>query len=190
MQTEIGQYDAMAELTESLPSDFCSWSHFGQGEYLEAKYFLPGYLLSSQGDRMAMAHSVEGRYPFLDYRVVEFGAKLPARLKMRVLNEKCLLKQACDGLVPESIIRRPKQSYRAPEGRCFFDENAPDYVEELLSPTAVERAGVFDERAVSILKSKFTGGKEGSFKDNMGVVAVLSTQLLATQFIHQTTGVN
>jgi asparagine synthase (glutamine-hydrolysing) len=186
IQTEIGQYDAMAELTESLPADFCSWTHFGQGEYLEAKYFLPGYLLSSQGDRMAMAHSVEGRYPFLDYRVVEFGAKLPARLKMRVLNEKCLLKQACDGLVPESIIRRPKQSYRAPEGRCFFDENAPDYVEELLSPSAVEKAGVFDKRAVSILKSKFADGKEGSFKDNMGVVAVLSTQLLATQFINQT----
>jgi asparagine synthase (glutamine-hydrolysing) len=190
VQAEIGKYDATAELTESLPSEFRSWSHFGQGEYLEAKYFLPGYLLSSQGDRMAMAHSVEGRYPFLDYRVVEFGAKLPARLKMWVLNEKYLLKRACGGLVPESILRRPKQSYRAPEGRCFFDEQAPDYVKELLSPAAVEKAGVFDKRAVSILTSKFAGGKEGSFKDNMGVVAVLSTQLLASQFMNQTMGDN
>jgi asparagine synthase (glutamine-hydrolysing) len=133
---------------------------------------------------MAMAHSVEGRYPFLDYRVVEFGAKLPTRLKMKVLNQKYLLKKACEGLVPESILRRPKQPYRAPEGKCFFDENAPDYVKELLSPDAVEKAGVFDKRAVSILTSKFAGGKVGSLKDNMGVVAVLSTQLLASQFVN------
>jgi len=189
-QAAIGKYDAMEELTDSLPSDFRSWSHFGQGEYLEAKYFLPGYLLSSQGDRMAMAHSVEGRYPFLDYRVVEFGAKLPARLKMKVLNEKYLLKRSCDGLVPESILRRPKQSYRAPEGKCFFDESTPPYVQEALSPAALEKAGIFDKRAVSILTSKFAGGKTGSFKDNMGVVAVLSTQLLATQFTNQTKAVN
>jgi asparagine synthase (glutamine-hydrolysing) len=189
-QAAIGKYDAIEELTESLPSDFRSWSHFGQGEYLEAKYFLPGYLLSSQGDRMAMANSVEGRYPFLDYRVVEFGAKLPARLKMKVLNEKYLLKRSCDGLVPESILRRPKQSYRAPEGRCFFDEEAPLYVQEALSPTTLDEVGVFDKRAVGLLNSKFTGGKTGSFKDNMGVVAVLSTQLLATQFTNQTKAVN
>lgn len=186
-QAEIGQYDAMQELREALPSDFHAWSHFGQGEYLEAKYFLPGYLLSSQGDRMAMANSVEGRYPFLDYRVVEFGAKLPMRLKMKVLNQKYLLKKACEGLVPESVLRRPKQPYRAPEGRCFFDENAPDYVKELLSPDAVERAGVFDKRAVSILTGKFAGGKVGSLKDNMGIIAVLSTQLLAPQFVTQPT---
>ena len=189
-QSAIGKYDAMEELTESLPSDFRSWSHFGQGEYLEAKYFLPGYLLSSQGDRMAMAHSVEGRYPFLDYRVVEFGAKLPARLKMKVLNEKYLLKRSCDGLVPESILRRPKQSYRAPEGECFFDRNTPSYVQEALSPSALEKVGIFDKRAVNILTSKFAGGKTGSFKDNMGVVAVLSTQLLATQFTNQSKAVN
>jgi asparagine synthase (glutamine-hydrolysing) len=183
-QAEIGKYDAMTELADTLPSTFRSWSHFSQGEYLEAKYFLPGYLLSSQGDRMAMAHSVEGRYPFLDYRVVEFAARLPMRLKMRVLNQKYLLKRACEGLVPESILRRPKQPYRAPDGKCFFDENAPDYVSELLSPCSVEKTGIFEKRAVGILASKFAGGKPGSLKDNMAIVAVLSTQLLASQFIN------
>ena len=58
---------------------------------------------SSQGDRMAMAHSVEGRYPFLDHRVVRFAPALPPRLKMKVLNAKYLLKRSAAGLVPERI---------------------------------------------------------------------------------------
>ncbi|MHB8754111.1 MAG: asparagine synthase (glutamine-hydrolyzing) [Candidatus Acidiferrales bacterium] len=181
-QSEIGGYDAIAELKDSLPIEFQTWSHFAQAQYLETEYFLPGYLLSAQGDRMAMAHSVEGRYPFLDYRVVEFAAKLPPNLKMKVLNEKYLLKLACKGLVPDSILQRPKQPYRAPDGKCFFNETAPDYVTELLSSRAIERNGIFDAPAVSALVAKFRAGRANSTKDNLAVVAVLSTQLLASQF--------
>lgn len=65
----------------------------------QCRIFLPSYFLSSLCDRIAMAHSVEGRYPFLDYRVVEFGARLPLRLKMKVLNQEYLLKRASGGLV-------------------------------------------------------------------------------------------
>ena len=108
------------EIEYALPASFRSWSPFRQAEYLEAKYLLPGYILSSQGDRMAMAHSVEGRYPFLDYRVVEFAAKLPSNMKMKVLNQKYLLKRAFAGLIPESITRRPKQPYRAPDGKMLL----------------------------------------------------------------------
>ncbi|HET9406357.1 MAG TPA: asparagine synthase (glutamine-hydrolyzing) [Candidatus Sulfotelmatobacter sp.] len=183
-QAAIGKYDALAQLAESLPPEFRSWPHFSQAEFLEARYFLPGYLLSSQGDRVAMAHSVEGRYPFLDYRVIEFAAKLPVRSKMRVLNQKYILKRACEGLIPESILQRPKQPYRAPDGKCFFDQDAPDYAKELLSPEQIKKAGIFDSRAVNMLASRFSGGKPGSLRDNMGIVAVLSTQLLASQFLN------
>ena len=181
----IAEYDAIDELRRDLPAEFGSWPHFSQGQYLEATYFLAGYLLSSQGDRMAMAHSVEGRYPFLDYRVVEFAAKLPSNLKMKVLNEKYLLKRACDGLVPKSIIRRTKQPYRAPDGRCFFEAGAPDYVRELLSPSAIEKSGIFDSSAVGALVKKFTTAKASSVKDDMALVGVLSTQLLVEQFTNQ-----
>jgi asparagine synthase (glutamine-hydrolysing) len=179
-QTE--NYDAIRELEASLPADFIEWPHFAQAEYLEAKYFLAGYLLSSQGDRMAMAHSVEGRYPFLDYRVVEFAAKLPARLKMKVLNEKYLLKRACRSVVPESILHRKKQPYRAPDGRCFFEPTAPAYVKELLSPSAIKKSAIFDSQAVTALVNKFAAGRASSVKDDMALVAVLSTQILATRF--------
>jgi len=181
-QAEIGKYDAISELAETLPPDFGSWPHFTQGEYLESTYFLSGYLLSSQGDRMAMAHSVEGRYPFLDYRVLAFAAKLPVNLKMKVLNEKYLLKRACEGVVPPSIVRRRKQPYRAPDSRCFFDAGAPEYVRELLAPCAIAEQGIFDAQAVSGLVGKFSAGRASSVKDDMALVGVLSTQLLATQF--------
>jgi asparagine synthase (glutamine-hydrolysing) len=181
----IKNYDGVSEIEQTLPSAYRSWSSFGQAEYLEAKYLLPGYILSSQGDRMAMAHSVEGRYPFLDHRVVEFAAKLPPTLKMKVLDQKHLLKRAVGGLIPESIVRRPKQPYRAPDGKCFFGANAEDYVEELLSPESVRQNGIFDGQAVAILASKFNSGRTTSVKDNMAMVGVLSTQLLVQQFINR-----
>src|SRR3954447_16815094 len=102
-----------------LPSHYSAWHPFCQAQYLESRYLLPGYILSSQGDRMAMANAVEGRYPFLDYRVMEFAAKLPPHLKMKVLNEKYLLKRAFGKYLPPSITKRPKQPYRAPEARSL-----------------------------------------------------------------------
>jgi len=185
VQAELHGYDAMGELEQTLPSAYGTWSHFSQGEYLEARYLLPGYILSSQGDRMAMAHSVEGRYPFLDYRVVEFASKLPPNLKMKVLDQKHLLKRAFDGLIPDSILRRPKQPYRAPDGKSFFGPAAPEYVQELLSPDALRRTGIFDAKAVVALVNKFKAGRASSVKDNMALVGVLSTELLVHQFIHQ-----
>jgi asparagine synthase (glutamine-hydrolysing) len=79
---ENSSYSALQELEQALPAGFNGWNSFNQAEYLEAMYLLPGYILSSQGDRMAMANSIEGRYPFLDYRVVQFAANSP-RLKMK-----------------------------------------------------------------------------------------------------------
>lgn len=180
-------YDALDELQSALPPEYPRWSYFGRAEYLEARYLLPGYILSSQGDRMAMAHSVEGRYPFLDYRVVQFAAKLPAHLKMKALDQKHLLKVAVRGKIPGSILRRPKQPYRAPEGKCFFNPVMPDYAEEMLSPETLRNNGLFDPRAVGMLVDKFRSNRATGIKDNMAMIGVLSTQLLVHQFIHQPT---
>jgi asparagine synthetase B (glutamine-hydrolysing) len=95
---------------------------------------------------MAMAHSVEGRYPFLDYRLVEFAAKLPSNLKMKVLDQKHLLKHAAQGLIPASIQKRHKQPYRAPDGKSFFTGKR-DYVEHVLCPETIEEHGIFNSPA-------------------------------------------
>src|SRR5207253_7402056 len=108
-------YDVYDELRALLPEDYGKWPALCRAQYLEAAYLLPGYILSSQGDRMAMAHGVEGRVPYLDPGVVEFAARLPPRWKMCGLNEKFLLKRLATGLIPESVRRRPKQPYRAPD---------------------------------------------------------------------------
>jgi asparagine synthase (glutamine-hydrolysing) len=182
VHAELNGYDALGELGQSLPTGFCRWPHFSQAEFFEAKYLLPGYILSAQGDRMAMAHSVEGRYPFLDYRVVEFAAKLPERLKMKVLNQKYLLRKAFAGMIPASITRRPKQPYRAPDGKSFFGQTAPEYAQEMLAPHAVGQHGIFDPGAVNTLVNKFKAGRANGVKDNMALVGILSTELLVQQF--------
>ena len=115
VKTALADYDAFAELRASLPADYGRWDGFAQAQYLETAGLLGDYILSSQGDRVAMAHAVEGRFPFLDHRVVEFSARLPPGLKMKGLREKYLLKRAFAGAVPPSVLRRPKQPYRAIE---------------------------------------------------------------------------
>jgi asparagine synthase (glutamine-hydrolysing) len=180
LRASSARYSPVDELERSLPARFSNWAPFRQAEYLEAKHLLSGYILSSQGDRMAMAHSVEGRYPFLDHRVVEFSRKLPPRLKMKVLSQKHLLKLSVRGLIPENIRARYKQPYRAPDGKSFF--GAPAGCIDLLSEERVRSRGIFDPKAVTTLVKKFASGRETSMKDNMALVGILSTEILLDRF--------
>jgi asparagine synthase (glutamine-hydrolysing) len=179
--------DAVERLVESLPDEFRTWPSLCRAQYLEVRTLLSGYLLSSQGDRMLMAHSVEGRFPFLDPDVVEYCNGLPPRHKLRVLDEKHVLKRAAADLLPEAILRRPKQPYRAPDAPSFTGPDAPDYVADVLSASSVAEAGVFEKDAVAALLAKCRAhhGKEPSNADNMAFVGILSTQLLWDRMIRQ-----
>lgn len=133
---------------------------------------------------MAMAHSVEARYPFLDHRVIEFASRLHPSLKMKVLNEKYLLKKIAKDRLPDSIVRRPKQPYRAPDARSFLHHGTPPYVSELMSADALKSCGIFRPESVTALVSKCRSGRAIGVKDNMAFVGILSTQLLVRQFMH------
>ena len=177
--------DVVAELLSTLPPDFPRWSHLAQDQYLEVRTLLSGYLLSSQGDRMLMAHSVEGRFPFLDPNVVSLANSLPAAYKLRVLDEKHVLKRASADVVPEIILRRKKQPYRAPDALSFVSP-VPEWAEEVLAERSVREAGVFEPRAVAQLWGKCKARKdEAQFSnaDNMALVGVLSTQLLYERLV-------
>jgi asparagine synthase (glutamine-hydrolysing) len=178
----LAGYDALADLRERLPADFAWWHPLNQAQYLECVHLMPGYILSSQGDRVAMAHAVEGRFPFLDHRVVEFAARIPPRLKLRGLREKHILREAFADLLPAEIGNRPKQPYRAPDAPSFLGDGAPDWVAEELAPARLAETGVFAPAAVARLRAKGAAGRATGFKDNVALVGILSTQLWHRNF--------
>lgn len=173
----------LRQLDASLPPNFASWEPLARAQFLEITVFLSQYLLSSQGDRMALAHSVEGRFPFLDVRLVEFCNGLASRLKLRGLREKWLLKQAARSWLPDGIVRRPKRPYRAPIHRSFFNQGTPDYVRDLLGTDAVKAAGLFKPNAVEQLVGKIDRGGQLGETDDMALAGILSTQLVHHRFI-------
>jgi asparagine synthase (glutamine-hydrolysing) len=179
----LNDYSVLDEVEKKLPSDFDSWDQLAKSEWLETTIFMSGYLLSSQGDRMAMANSVEGRYPFLDYRVIEFCSSLPADYKLRGLNEKYLLKKLLKNKIPEKILKRPKQAYRAPIKSAFLSKDSPEYLKYILSENYFSETNVFNYDSVSELLSKIDKSGVSSEIDNMVLTSVISTHLIYHQFI-------
>jgi asparagine synthase (glutamine-hydrolysing) len=182
-QHNLTNYSPFNELEERLPREFESWDPLAKSQWLEIKIFMSGYLLSSQGDRMVMANSVEGRYPFLDYRVIEFCAGLPSRFKLCGLTEKFLLKKLLRNRVPENILKRPKQPYRAPVTNVFMSKKQPEYVKYLLSDTYIKEAKIFNDKSISGLISRIEKSGVASELDNMVLTAVISTHLMNHQFV-------
>ena len=176
-------YNALDTIYPTLPGNFMNWSDLGKAQYLEATIFMSGYLLSSQGDRAAMGNSVEGRYPFLDYRLIEFCGRLKDNLKLNGLNEKFLLKKMSRGKIPESITKRTKQPYRAPIAECFLGNTAPGYISEILSEDKLKSFGLFNPAKVKSLITKLQTQKTVSEVDQMAICGILSTQLLHKMFI-------
>jgi len=187
IRSQLQPSDLYHDVRGQLPTSFENWDSFSRAQYLEASFLLPAYLLSSQGDRVAMAHSVEGRYPFLDHRVVEFSTRIPPRLKMKVLEEKYLLKRTLGHLVPDVVRQRPKQPYRAPDALSLFNPSTGrarhDYIEEAFSYERIKDYGIFDPRTVQKLVEKAKAGRASSHLDSMALVGILSTQLLIEQFV-------
>lgn len=174
------------DLVAAMPEESKEWDPLSRAQWLEMTTLLPGYILASQGDRMLMANSVEGRFPFLDREVVELANALPSRHKLFGLDEKYLLKQAFGDLVPDEILHRPKQPYRAPDAASFFFSGArPQWLDEVTSPAAIRECGLFDPGQVAGLfaKCERTGGVNIGNTDNMRVLAIVTTQLTYQHFI-------
>lgn len=186
LRASIGEWDCAAFYERSLPSGIMRWPPMARDQYIEAKSLMAGYLLSSQGDRVAMANSIEGRFPFLDHRLIEFANKLPAHWKIKGLTEKYILRKALHGLLPDDILHRTKQPYRAPDSTSFFVDGKPlDYVADLLGAERIRKAGYFDAAAVGRLFEKCRAGRGTGFADNQAFVGILSTMLLDESFVRQ-----
>ncbi len=176
------------QVQADLPDGFLGLDAVAKAQYLETKLFLSNYLLCSQGDRVAMANSVEIRLPFLDYRVIEFLARVPSRWKLLGLQEKYLLKRILAPVLPDSVCQRNKQPYRAPVARGLCSERNRDQMMDVLSPRSIAAAGLFSEDKVRRLLDKARTTPDLGEVDNMALAGVLSTQIIYQQFVEGSFG--
>jgi asparagine synthase (glutamine-hydrolysing) len=185
LRNAIGPYDAMEGFLDTLPEDAAHWDPLSRAQYIEIKSFMGGYLLSSQGDRVAMANSVEGRFPFLDHHVATVAANAPPHYRLRVLEEKHVLRRAAQGLVPESIQARPKQPYRAPDTMTFRCPSGQALIEEYMSEESITGAGYFNPRMVTnLIRKVLTVDVEAiTPREDMAMTGILSTQILHHLFL-------
>lgn len=184
-RTAIGDYEPIRKMEAQLGNKLDGLDSLVKAQWIELNIFMSGYLLSSQGDRMGMAHSIEGRYPFLDHRVIEFCMGLHPDLKLNGLDEKYLLKKLMRDRLPETILNRPKQAYRAPIRSTFASDNLPEYLKEMLSRQAIEKSGIFNPEHVEQLLIKLRSDKQVSEIDNMAITAILSIQILNDLFVNR-----
>jgi asparagine synthase (glutamine-hydrolysing) len=180
--------DPAERLAARLPGEAAGWSPLARAQYLEVATLLHGYLLHTQGDRMLMGHSIEGRFPYLDHRVADFAGRLPDRMKLKGSGEKHLLRVASEPVLPPAITARRKHPYRAPIVSALVGADAPGYVDELLDPARLEGAGLFSATAVGELAGKCRARPSAvSETDEMALVGVVSTMLLHRRFVLEPT---
>ena len=173
-----------AQADRAMPEGWKRWRPLARAQMVEIHTFLSAYLLACQGDRVAMAHGVEVRPPYLDPDVVDFCGALPGRLKLLGLRDKRVLRRLASRSLPAEIWRRPKQPYRAPMTPALFAGQPPDYVAELLSESSLKGLGLANPAAAAKLveKARTRHGRLSGEREEMALVGLLTLQLLARCF--------
>ena len=175
-------YDSYSELMKLLPPSFSRWDIVTKAQFLESMIFLSNYLLSSQGDRVAMAHSLELRVPYLDHRVIELMGKVNSEIKINGLNEKHILKKVFKDRLPASILNRWKNPYRAPIHKGLLNSTM-SLVREYCSEESLKKSGLFESQKVVRLISKLEKSSAAGEFDEMALVGIISTQIIYKIFI-------
>ena len=134
-----------------------------QRSYLDFKLRLSDHLISDHGDRMALANSIEARYPFLDIGLINFSRQIPPHLKLNQFTEKYILKKVAEDLLPPGIVKREKFGFHAP-GSPYLLQQKLDWVFDILSYERIKRQGYFNPDTIESLKRQYS--REG-FKLNL-----------------------
>jgi asparagine synthase (glutamine-hydrolysing) len=159
-----------------------------KAQWLEFTTLLAGYLLSTQGDRMAFAHGVENRCPFLDPDVVAWANSLPIEMRLPDLhNEKFILKEAFRDALPPHVVDKPKRPYLAPDAAAFVGPNRADYIEDALSEAAIAELGIVDETLSRRLARKVLSSAPAdvSPRESQAFIQLLSLVLLNHAFVRR-----
>ncbi|HEX4589302.1 MAG TPA: asparagine synthase-related protein, partial [Gemmataceae bacterium] len=184
MTAAVGDHVPYEDLQLDL-SRMARWHPLNRALAVGVRVMLAGMLLSSKGDRVAMHSSVETRYPFLDEDLIAFMCRLHPRWKLHGLTDKYVLRLLAERWLPKSIAWRKKAMFRAPMD-AFHLENAPLFVDQLLSGESLHSTGYFDPDAVHRWRSRLPTMRPGSATRTaveMGLVGVTATQLWHQTFI-------
>ena len=164
----------------SLPDNFKDLGTLERAQLIEINTLLSGYLLSSQGDRMTMAHGVEGRYPYLDDTLTNELAKISSKIKSPGLKLKNLLRKSFEGYLPNDIVNRPKFAFQAPEAKVFFtNKKGLSIVEEFMD--GLSENDKLNKNSfmglIAKMKDPNTSSRMG-FRENMVFIIGLSEHFL------------
>ncbi|SKA48814.1 asparagine synthase (glutamine-hydrolysing) [Chitinophaga eiseniae] len=156
-----------------------------QRAYIDYKLRLVDHLVSDHGDRMAMANSVEVRYPFLDKDFVTFAATVPPSLKLNELEEKYVLKKMGSRFTPEKIVEREKFGFTAPGSPYLMKRNI-EYIHDTLSSARINQQGIFNPVMIEELKSLYTteGFTINTPFENDVLMTVLTFGILLEQYFN------
>lgn len=134
-----------------------------QRSYLDFRLRLSDHLISDHGDRMTLANSVEGRYPFLDIDLVEFSTRIPPDLKLNNYVEKYILKRVAEDLLPREIVKREKFGFHAP-GSPYLLRHGVEWINDMVSHDRIKRQGYFNPDVIDRLRAEYT---QSGFKLNL-----------------------
>ena len=182
-----GKFDVFSMLIKAIDAEpfYERLTPIQKAQWIEFKTLLSGYLLSTQGERMGLAHGVENRCPFLDPNVVAFANTVNLKFDDG-FDEKYILKKAFEGRIPQNIIRKNKQPYRAPD-IASFSRYRPDYLELMLSERELEKMEYFNTRfCLALIRKIFkTPSDQVGVKENHAFIFLLSCALIHHTFIER-----
>ncbi|MGH7633877.1 MAG: asparagine synthase-related protein, partial [Gemmatimonadaceae bacterium] len=155
--------------------------------YLWAKTLLPHYILSNLGDRMEMAHSVEGRVPFMDHHVAEYLQRVPVSLKIRGMTEKYILREAVRDVVTNTVYERQKHPFLSPPATLNPDEPLHALMQDTLRSAAAANVPFLDQR--KIVATLDGVGKAGADFGHQVVTDQVLTLALSFVFMQEGLGI-
>jgi asparagine synthase (glutamine-hydrolysing) len=156
------------------------WHPLNRSLYVAYKVMLPGMLLAAKGDRALRNGSTEGRFPFLDERIVDFCSQLDPRLKLRGMQDKYLLRRLAQKVLPPQIAGRKKTMFVAHWSKLFLQDDRPAWVDQLLSDESLAKSGMFDPKGVREAIHQQKAGRRASLQRfilDMGLMGTIATQL-------------
>lgn len=145
--------------------------------YLWAKTALPGYILTVLGDRMEMAHSVEGRVPFLDHHVAEYLHQVPVSMKIQGMTEKYILREAVKDVITDTVYTREKHPFLSPPATLHPDEELHSLLQDTLRSEAVDAVPFLDRRKITDFLDNLPTAEDMDFGERIVADQVLTLSL-------------